>query len=256
MSGAKVRIKQDFKLSDSRVETLVGILSIISAFGGVTAGQLADWLGRRRTVALANLVFLVGALGMALAPNYGLLFVGRVVTGVGVGAGMMVGPLYTAELAPKHLRGALVSFSEISINIGILAGYLVAYLCYDMAVHVGWRVMLGLGALLPAVMLIALFWMPESPRWLLQNGRTTDARMVLRRCYQSEEEVDATITMIEEEKSTELSWRQQWAAILRPSSVTRQMLLVGLGVAFYQQASGCDAAVYYVSLLHMFPISA
>lgn len=231
-------------LLQNQVELMVGILSVISAFGALIAGQMSDQVGRRGTVLAANIVFLAGGALMAFANGYALLFVGRVVTGLGVGMAMAVGPVYSAELSPAHMRGALVSFSEISMNLGVLLGYVFSLAFYDLPLNLGWRLMLGLGGLLPICMMIALIWMPESPRYLVQKGRLAEAKVILGKAYMSAE-VDDTLDLLQNETKSELSIKQQWQRLAMPT--LRRMLMVGLGMAFFQQASGCDAAVYYVS---------
>ena len=123
MSGAKRLVARDLSLSEVEVEVLVGILNIVSAFGGLASGRLADAVGRRLTVALACVVCIVGALLMAVAPSYSALMTGRVITGFGIGSSFQVSPLYIAEVAPKSVRGKLVSCFDLFINVGILIGY-------------------------------------------------------------------------------------------------------------------------------------
>jgi hypothetical protein len=112
-SGAKRLIRTDFLLSETEVEFLVGILNIISGFGGLLAGRLADSLGRRPASAIACAITLCGALLMAFAPAYGTLVFGRITTGVGVGCCFQVSPLYIAEVAPKNVRGRLISCFDL-----------------------------------------------------------------------------------------------------------------------------------------------
>lgn len=100
-------------------QLLVGILNFVSGAGGLVSGKLCDGIGRKKTVGLASVIFLIGAALMAFANGYIMLLMGRIVTGLGVGTGLTIAPLYTAELSPKKLRGALVSMTEVSINIGM-----------------------------------------------------------------------------------------------------------------------------------------
>ena len=116
MSGAKRLVARDLKLNSVEVEVLVGILNIVSGFGGLASGRLADASGRRCTVGLACVVCVVGSLLMAIASSYPALLVGRVITGFGIGSAFQVSPLYIAEVAPKSLRGRLVSCFDLFIN--------------------------------------------------------------------------------------------------------------------------------------------
>ncbi|XP_002984640.2 probable polyol transporter 4 [Selaginella moellendorffii] len=128
MSGAVLFIKEDLKIHELQEEVPVGSLNLISLVDGVLAGRLSDSIGRKKTMAIASVIFFLGAGVMGLTPNFGILLGGRIVAGIGVGFGLMIAPVYTAELAPAASRGALVSFPETFINLGILLGYIVSYL--------------------------------------------------------------------------------------------------------------------------------
>lgn len=113
MSGAALYIKDDFKVSDTKIEILIGILNIFSLFGSLAAGVTSDWIGRRYTIVLAGAIFFAGALLMGFATNYAFLMGGRFVAGVGVGYAALIAPVYTAELSPASTRGFLTSFPEV-----------------------------------------------------------------------------------------------------------------------------------------------
>ncbi|XP_019098420.1 PREDICTED: putative polyol transporter 1, partial [Camelina sativa] len=166
MSGAAIFIKDDLKLSDVQLEILMGILNIYSLIGSGAAGRTSDWIGRRYTIVLAGSFFFCGALLMGFATNYPFIMVGRFIAGIGVGYAMMIAPVYTAEVAPASSRGFLSSFPEIFINIGILLGYVSNYFFSKLPEHLGWRFMLGVGAVPSVFLAIGVLAMPESPRWL------------------------------------------------------------------------------------------
>ena len=177
MAGAALRVQDDWSLSDVKVEVLVGILNACAIAGAAVAHYVVDRLGRRRTFTVSSAVFIVGVLGMACSINYPMLLAFRVITGLGVGVGLSVDPVYIAEVAPPHARGALVSWSEIAINIGILLGFVAAWCFADVGSDTAWRAMLALGAILPSVLFVlTLTVMPETPRWLVQKGRRGPAR--------------------------------------------------------------------------------
>ncbi len=250
MSGAKRLVARDLSLSDVEVEVLVGSLNIVSAFGGLASGRLADAIGRRMTVALACVVCIAGALLMALAQGYTALIIGRVVTGFGIGSSFQVSPLYIAEVAPKSIRGRLVSFFDLFINVGILAGYIVGYVVGTM-LGLGdgpaWRLMLALGALPPALILLTLPLMPESPRFLVASGAHERAWAVLQRLY-APHEARATMGLLRDEcaSTTLLSTREGLRQICcPPRGPGRSLIAAGLAAACLQQATGVEAAVYY-----------
>ncbi|KAL2932040.1 putative polyol transporter 4 [Bienertia sinuspersici] len=150
---AIIFIQEDLKISNVQIETLVGILSIISLLGSLAGGKTSDIIGRKWTMALAAMVFQIGALIMALAPNFGVLLTGRLFAGVGIGFGVMIAPVYIAEIAPAITRGSLTSFPEIFINFGILLGYISNYAFSGLPSHISWRIMLGVG-ILPSISLL------------------------------------------------------------------------------------------------------
>jgi MFS family permease len=240
LSGAKLYIRHDFELSDGQVELLVGILHV-SALGALFAGWMSEQLGRRKTVALACLVFLAGGLLMALATTYEMLIVGRVVTGMGVGTGLTIAPLYMAELSPKRVRGALVSLTEISINIGVLLGFVTAWAFSGLDDSVSWRYMLGLGCVPPVVIAVGLLGMPESPRWLVRRGREDEALAVLCKTCQPSEAKDTLEQLRAEAQGPQ---NEGWTTMFRLRSQRQSLLvLAGIGVSFFQQASGLEALV-------------
>lgn len=249
MSGAILFIQEDLKISEVQEEVLVGCLSIISLLGSLAGGRTSDAIGRKWTMALAALVFQTGAAVMTLAPSFQILMIGRLLAGVGIGLGVMIAPVYIAEISPTVARGSLTSFPEIFINIGILLGYVSNYAFSGLSVHTSWRVMLAVG-ILPSVLVgIALFIIPESPRWLVMQNRVEEARLVLQRTNENEKEVEerlqeilvaAGLTNVEkyEEKPV-------WRELLTPSPSLRRMLITGFGIQCFQQISGIDASVYY-----------
>ena len=207
MSGAKRLIKIDLGLSEGDVELLVGILNLVSGPGGLLSGRLADTMGRRAAAAIACAITLVGALTMAAAQSFAVLLTGRVVTGIGVGCCFHIAPLYIAEVAPKHVRGRLMSFFDLSINVGILAGYLVGWALTPRATRdtaggaagAAWRTMLALGAIPPALNLLALLRLPESPQYLVAAGREREAADVLSLVYHPAE-ASATLDLLRSER--------------------------------------------------------
>ncbi|CAN6199589.1 unnamed protein product [Urochloa humidicola] len=261
MSGAALYIKKDLKITDVQLEILMGILNFYSLIGSFAAGRTSDWTGRRFTVVVAAAFFFSGALLMGLAGDYATLMLGRFVAGVGVGYGLMIAPVYTAEVSPASARGFLTSFSEVFINVGILLGYVSNYAFARLPLHLGWRVMLGIGAAPSVLLALMVFAMPESPRWLIMKGRLADARVVLDRIAQTPDEaaerladikaaagipddVDGDVVPVPRRRSGEE--KQVWKElIVSPTPTVRRILLATLGLQFFQQASGVDSVVLY-----------
>ncbi|KAL4364086.1 hypothetical protein GQ457_04G005520 [Hibiscus cannabinus] len=250
MSGAIIFIQEDLKITEVQEEILVGILSVISLLGSLAGGRTSDIIGRKWTMAFAAVVFQIGAAIMALAPSFQVLMIGRVLAGVGIGFGVMIAPVYIAEISPTVDRGYLTSFPEISINLGILLGYVSNYAFAGLSVHINWRVMLAVG-ILPSVFIgFALFIIPESPRWLVMQNRVDEARLVLFKTIENEKEVDERLSEIvaaagisnEGEKNEE---KAVWRELLSPSPSLCRMLITGFGIQCFQQITGIDATVYY-----------
>ncbi|KGN56201.2 putative polyol transporter 2 isoform X2 [Cucumis sativus] len=258
MSGAAIYIQEDFKISDVKVEILVGIISLYATIGAAAAGRTSDLFGRRYTMALSAGFFFFGAILMGFAPNYGLLMAGRFVAGIGVGYSSLIASVYTTEVSPASFRGCLSSFPEVFLNFGILLGYISNYAFSKLPIQLGWRFMLGIG-LVPSVFLAALviLVMPESPRWLVMQGRLGEAKQVLIRTSDTIEEslqrLDDIKTAVGISASCEedvVEIRKQtgsgvWKEFLHPTPAVRHILIAAVGVHFFQEASGTNAAVLY-----------
>ncbi|KAL6856985.1 hypothetical protein ACP4OV_018367 [Aristida adscensionis] len=247
MSGAQLFMKEDLKITDTQIEILAGVINIYSLVGSLAAGYTADRLGRRYTMVLAAAIFFTGALLMGLAPDYALLMVGRFVAGVGVGFALMIAPVYTAEMAPTSARGFLTSFPEVFNNLGGLLGYVSNFAFARLPAHLSWRAMFLVGAVPPVFLAAAVLAMPESPRWLVMRGRLDDARRVLAKTSDSPAEADQRLLDIQAAAGAPVDggagvWRE---LLVSPSRPVRRMLAAGLGVMFFQQATGVDCVVLY-----------
>ncbi|XP_015953459.1 probable polyol transporter 4 [Arachis duranensis] len=249
MSGAVIFIKEDLNITEVQVEILVGILSIISLFGSLGGGRTSDIIGRKWTMALAAVVFQSGGLTMTLAPSYTVLMIGRFLAGIGIGFGVMISPIYIAEISPNVARGSLTTFPEIFINVGILLGYVSNYAFSGLPAHISWRIMLAVGVLPSLFIGFALFVIPESPRWLVMQNRIDEARLVLAKTNDNDKEVEERLAEIEHAAGIANSEKYEdkpvWRELLFPPPALRRMLITGLGIQCFQQISGIDATVYY-----------
>ncbi|KAK7849416.1 polyol transporter 5 [Quercus suber] len=187
-----------FLTSFFEIEILAGIINLYSLIGSWAAGRTSDWIGRRYTILVAQAIFFAGAILMGFATNYAFLMVGRFVAGIGVGYALMIAPVYTAEISPASTRGFLTSFFEVFINFGILLGYVSNYVCSKLPTYWGWRVMLGVGAVAAMILAFVVLWMPESPRWLVMQGRLGDAKRVLDKTSDSVEEAQVRLADIKD----------------------------------------------------------
>eukprot|EP01084_Bolivina_argentea_P172329 298522_1 len=254
MSGAILYMENDLNLSNMEKETIIASLNLFSAFGGLLSGQIAGTFGRRFTIASAAVIFFIGALLMAATKIFYVIVFSRILLGIGVGAGLMVAPLYIAELSPPNIRGKLLTFDEISINVGILLGYIVGWLFYytSYSDSIKWRIMVGLGVIPATALFIAMLFMPESPRWLIKNNKNQQAKNILNKIHgYNEKAVNAQINEIEQTLILEKAAKQiGWKVILCSCVYSNEKyiqwaLFIGVGLCFFQQASGNEAAVYY-----------
>jgi sugar porter (SP) family MFS transporter len=241
ISGALLFIRKDLgPFSPFTEGVIVSFLLVGAVVGALSGGPLSDRIGRRPTALLAALVFALGAIVAAIAPNVGVLVVARFLLGLGVGLASMIVPLYIAEIAPAARRGELVSLNQLMITIGILVSYIVGVIFTPIE---GWRWMFGV-AIIPALILgFGMFRLPESPRWLYEHGQLAKAREVLG-LSRSPEEVDQELKEMEEIKKLEeeqarVSYKELLAPYVRPA------LVIGIGLAIFQQITGINTVIYY-----------
>jgi len=237
ISGAILFITKQFSLSSTMEEIVVSAVLIGAVAGASVGGALTDRFGRRGLIIVAGLIFIASSLGTALAPSVPLLIAARVVSGIAIGLASFLSPMYIAELVPARVRGALVAVNMLAITTGIVAAYLTDY---ALTGNGGWRWMFGLGVV-PAVWLtIGMWFLPDSPRWLVSKSRTDEARKALAR-LRTPEEIGPEVADIEQTtQKTSGDWKTE---LFRPS--LRMPLIIGIGLALFQQLSGINTVIYY-----------
>ena len=238
ISGATHFIQIEFKVSDHVIEWIVSSMMFGAAVGAALAGWLSVSLGRRRSLILGAVLFVVGSLlcGAAWSPQS--LIVARVLLGLAIGISAFTAPLYLAEVAPENTRGAMISLYQLMITIGIL----VAFLSDTAFSYSGnWRWMLGIIAIPGALFLLSLFMLPESPRWLIMSNRKQEALAVLQRLRDSALVVEREAADIEEQLRTP---QHGWRLFLENRNFRRS---VGLGIMLQlvQQFTGMNVVMYY-----------
>lgn len=223
--------------------------------GSVLAFNVADFLGRRRELIAAALLYLVGALITALAPDLAIMVIGRFVFGIGIGLAMHAAPMYIAETAPSQIRGRLISLKEFFIVLGMVAGYGVGSLLVDIVA--GWRYMYGASTPLAVIMGIGMCWLPASPRWLLlraiqRKGDMQELRETAIHCLcrlrgpaigdSAPEQVNEILTELSyvgEEKEVTLGEMFQGKCL--------KALTIGGGLVLFQQITGQPSVLYYAA---------
>jgi major inositol transporter-like SP family MFS transporter len=246
ISGALLYMKDDLQLSSFWEATVVSSLLFPgAAFGALFGGRVADRIGRKRSLLVCAGLFLIGALGCALAPNVAIMVTARIILGLGVGAAAVTCPLYLAEMAPAERRGRMVTINELMIVTGQMLAFamnaLLDHLIQDP--HV-WRIMLAV-ALIPAVALfLGMLALPDSPRWYGFKGRMAEARTVLG-LSRSPGEADAEFALIVDHTEHMLKAKSTPFTVIRDVPWIRRVVLIGCGLAIVQQATGINTVNYY-----------
>lgn len=236
ISGAILFVRKDFLLSTFQEEVVVAAVLLGAVAGAAFGGKLADALGRRKLLIQVAILFIIGAIGTALAPTPTWLAIGRVVVGVAIGIASFTAPLYISEVSPPAIRGKLVSLNQLMITLGIVVSYLADY---GLADKEAWRWMFGLAAIPALILLIGLFFVPESPRWLMSRSQDDQARAVLQRIRESGD-VSAELAEIKADLSMQ---EGGWRELLNVS--LRRPLIIGIGLAIFQQFTGINTVIYY-----------
>jgi sugar porter (SP) family MFS transporter len=245
IAGALLFIKPDFGLGSFESGMVVGAVPIGAVFGAAMSGRLSDGWGRREAILFASVVFAIGALGSAAAPNTAVLVGARVIVGIAIGVASAAAPVYISEVAPPEKRGQLVSFFQLAVTIGIVIAYLVG-LAFNNSGE--WRWMLGLGAVPALALGIGMLEMPQSPRWLVMAGKDYIARATLARIRTGDEE--AITEELEEIKQSLEVEPGGWRDLLHP--IVRAALFVGVGLAILQQITGINTVIYYAPTIVQF----
>ncbi len=238
ISGALIFIKREFGLTTAAEEIVVSGVLLGATIGAIIGGKAADFFGRRRVLLVTAAIFGIGALTSAIAPSPAILIVSRVVLGLAIGLASTNVPVYLSEVAPARARGWVVSLFQLAVTIGIVIAYLTDYAFAGME---GWRWMLGL-AVVPALVFGAgMFFLPETPRWLIRGGQHEVAHRVLIRIRELAD-VDVEIEEIKASLAQQTE-SGRWVDLL--SQQVRPALIVGLGLAIFQQITGINTVIYY-----------
>jgi SP family galactose:H+ symporter-like MFS transporter len=194
-------------------------------------------------ILVAALIFALGAIGTAAAPNVSLLILGRIVVGVAIGIASEVAPLYISEVAPAKVRGSLVSLNQLAITIGIVVSYLADY---ALAPIQGWRYMMLLAVIPAAILGLGMIPLPDTPRWLVNHNKPDEARKVLKR-IRGNVDVEKELGEIQQGLKQQKSGR---AELLNP--LVKPALIIGVALAVFQQVTGINTVIYYAPKIFQF----
>ena len=254
ISGTTSIVKNQFQLTDMMEGWYVGCALIGSICGVLVAGSLSDYLGRKLTMLISAALFSISAIGCAVCGSFDGLVAYRIIGGVGIGIVSIVSPIYISEVSPAKIRGTLVSLYQLAVTIGFLLAYLMNWvidangslsvagnLWTNMWNCEMWRGMLG-SETLPALLFFAvIFFIPESPKWLIVNGKIDKASRVLNKIYASQaevqEEIDVTCKSLEGEN------KGKWSDLLKPGILVA--VIAGSAIAILGQFMGVNAVLYY-----------
>jgi MFS transporter, SP family, galactose:H+ symporter len=242
ISGAELFLKNDFTLSTFTLEVIVSGVLAGAAVGALLGGHMADLFGRRRLLIVTAIIFGLGGIACALAISPAILIFGRIIVGLGIGLASATVPVYISEVSPANARGWQVSLFQLAITVGILVAYMVDY---AFAAIQGWRWMFGLAVVPAAIFGLGMLVLPESPRWLARRGQHSAARATLMR-IRGTSEVSSELEEIER-ILTHAVERGKLSDILAPS--IRPALVVGIGLAIFQQITGINTVIYYAPLI-------
>ncbi|PWN35820.1 general substrate transporter [Meira miltonrushii] len=265
-AGMLVAIRDDLghPLSAGEQEVIVSSTTVGAIFGALCAGRLSDWIGRKKVMVIAGVLFAIGSIEQAASQVVRELVLGRFLVGGGVGMASMIVPTYLAECAPPSIRGRIIAINSILITGGQVIAYSVDAAFYSLP-H-GWRWMVLAGGIPAIIQLIGLFYLDESPRWLISKGKHVRARHVLTRIYPlaSNQAIDLHITKIEEslnqrstvsqdrnvqsDTSKSNDFQAQWKLLWSEKS-NRKALFLACGLQAGQQLIGANSILYYSSRL-------
>ena len=255
ISGTTDIVRSQFSLSASGEGWYVGCALIGSIIGVLCAGSLSDYIGRKITMLISAAFFSISAIGCAVCGSFDALVAFRIIGGVGIGIVSIVSPIYISEVSPAKIRGTLVSLYQLAVTAGFLLAYLAnwaidagidpaaaadAGLWSRMFNAEAWRGMLGSETLPALLFLFIIFFIPESPKWLIIKGKPSEATAVLSRILGSEDEINAEV---EATRSSSGEDKGSWSDLLKPGILVA--VLAGCAIAILGQFMGVNAVLYY-----------
>ncbi|PLX14656.1 MAG: MFS transporter [Marinilabiliales bacterium] len=259
ISGVVKFIVVEFDLTDFQLGWGVSSLTLAATLSMLVSGKLSDKFGRRKVLTYAAILYAVSAIISAFAPSFFILVIARMIGGLGVGASLIIAPMYIAEISPAKMRGMMVSFNQLNIVVGISVAFFTNYLILQwsqsdssfinnfISQHNSWRWMLGIEAIPALIYFISLFMVPKSPRWLIMKGKPEEAGKVLSHVIGEDEsiiEVENIKRSIEKDKNKK---QGSFGEIFNKSF--RTVLIIGIVLALLQQLVGINAVFFYAPMI-------
>ena len=256
ISGTIAQVTQLFQLDALQQGWYVGCALVGSIVGVLFAGILSDKLGRKLTMVVSAVLFSTSALGCALCTDFTQLVIYRIIGGVGIGVVSIVSPLYISEVSVAQYRGRLVSLYQLAVTVGFLGAYLVNYQLLAWAesgtqlsvdwlnkvfITEVWRGMLGMETLPAILFFIIIFFIPESPRWLIVRGKESKAVNILDKIYNSITEAKSQLNEMKSVLTSET--KSEWSLLMKPGIF--KAVIIGVCIAILGQFMGVNAVLYY-----------
>ncbi|QSH42154.1 sugar porter family MFS transporter [Lentisphaerota bacterium ZTH] len=242
IAGCTHQVKLLFGLSESMLGFMVASALIGTILGSIFIGKPGDAYGRRICLKVTGVLFLISALGCAIAWDLPSLVFFRLIGGLGVGGASVLGPMYIAEISPAKLRGRLVGFFQFNVVVGILAAYLSNYLTDVLAVNgMAWRIKFGIEAVPATLFLVMLFTIPRSPRWLIKRGKIEEAESTLDAIGEEnvKQEMQEIVDSLGHKHPTSREKLFQWKY--------RLPIFLAITIAAFNQLAGINALLYYLN---------
>lgn len=265
ISGTTEMVRSQFGLTDMTEGWYVGCALIGSIAGVLVAGTLSDYLGRKLTMLISAALFSISAIGCAVCGSFDGLVAYRIIGGVGIGIVSIVSPIYISEVSPAKIRGTLVSLYQLAVTVGFLLAYLANWVIdanidssltlrmtegtlnasditlWQQIMHTeAWRGMLGSETLPALLFFLIIFFIPESPKWLIVKGRLQKASAVLGKIYSTPEDIDAEIAVTRNSLGED---KGRWSDLLKPGIIIA--VIAGSAIAILGQFMGVNAVLYY-----------
>ena len=259
ISGVVKFIEPEFELTKLELGWAVASLTLTATLAMMIAGPLSDKIGRRTVLRYAAILYAISALASAFAPSFMILVIARMIGGLGVGASLILAPMYIAEISPPNLRGRMVSFNQLNIVIGISLAFFTNYLILQLGKsdadwaqmlkfnEYNWRWMLGLETLPATLYFVGLYFVPRSPRWLIMKGKYDESLTVMTRFSNEKvanEDIGKIKESIEKEKNKE---NPKLSEIFKPG--LKLVLTIGIVVAVLQQITGINSVFFYAPMI-------
>lgn len=259
ISGVVKFIEPEFNLTKLQLGWSVSSLTLTATLAMMISGPLSDKIGRRKVLSIAAILYAISAIGSALAPSFLFLVIARMIGGLGVGASLIIAPMYIAEIAPANIRGQMVSFNQLNIVIGISIAFFTNYLILQLGQsdaawtqsfkfdEYNWRWMLGLETLPAILYFFGLFLVPRSPRWLIMKQEFDEALVVMSKASgetEAREQMDLIKSNIDEEQETK---QVPLSDLFKPAM--NLVLTIGIVVAILQQITGINSVFFYAPMI-------